>query len=265
MIASAEMATPDPYHRRSMTETHPKKLTSRLPRRLLKTLVPKPVRQWRVRFTAARHRRRFRDLSVAESFERVYAEGWWGQNDDFDSGDGSDVARTDLYVTVIREFIEKRNIRSVIDLGCGDFRVGQRIVSPGMEYVGIDVVQALVNRNNKRFGAPQILFEQRDLIKDVLPKGELALLRQVLQHLSNAQIEIVLRNASHYPYLIVTEHLPVGDDVIPNVDKPHGPDIRMPERSGVFLESPPFSRNGVTLLEVPYAANQVLRTTLLEN
>jgi hypothetical protein len=233
-------------------------------RSVLKKLVPKRIRQARVRITAENQRRKFRHLSVEETFDRVYSEGWWGRGSAFDSGEGSANDFTDAYVELVRSFVNKHGIGSIVDLGCGDFRVGSRLVSPDLQYVGVDIVRGLIERNNAEFGSATVKFEQRDLTADKLPPGELGLLRQVLQHLSNRQIAEVLSNARCYRHLIVTEHIPLGDDVVRNVDKPHGPDIRMPERSGVFLESPPFSCMGQTLLEVPYAPQQILRSTLLE-
>lgn len=217
------------------------------------------------RFHAWRERRQFRDLDVQQTFERIYAEGWWGGEDDFDSGDGSVDPMSDRYVETVRDFIAERGVGSVADLGCGDFRVGRRLLSEGLDYVGVDVVTSLIERNRKLFAGENVRFEVLDLIADELPAAELGLIRQVLQHLSNSQIEALLENTSRYRYLIVTEHLPVGDDVVPNRDKPHGPDIRMPERSGVFLDQPPYSLATRQLLEVSYAEDQVLRTVLIEN
>lgn len=235
------------------------------PSRRLRRLVPKRVRRLRGRLRAELQRRQFRGLGVEETFDRVYAERWWGDGPGFDSGEGSGEALATPYVQRIRDFIESRGIRSVVDLGCGDFRVGRQLISPDLDYVGVDVVGDLVKRNQRTFGAEKVRFEHRDLIGGELPGAELALLRQVLQHLSNDEIQTVLDNTRRYRYVIITEHVPVGDDVRPNVDKPHGPDIRMPERSGVFVDEPPFSLPVDHLFDVRFTEDQVLRTVLLEN
>jgi hypothetical protein len=88
-------------------------------------------------------------------------------------------------------------------------------------------------------------------------------LRQVLQHLSNQEIERVLANCRRYRWLIVTEHLPAATDVVPNLDKPHGPDTRVYDRSGVFLEAPPFDLPVRILLEVPISPGETLRSVLV--
>ncbi|NNJ92659.1 MAG: SAM-dependent methyltransferase, partial [Gammaproteobacteria bacterium] len=69
------------------------------------------------------------------------------------------------------------------------------------------------------------------------------LIRQVFQHLENNEIKAVLKQASHYPYIIVTEHLPEGT-FIPNKNKPTGPDSRLRMKSGIDITVAPFSFSG---------------------
>jgi hypothetical protein len=87
----------------------------------------------------------------------------------------------------------------------------------------------------------------------------------VLQHLSNAEISRVLGNCRHYSLILVTEHLPIGCDIIPNKDKPHGPDTRLCDASGVFLGEPPFSLAIEIMLELPFDCGGVLRTVLIHD
>jgi SAM-dependent methyltransferase len=219
---------------------------------------------WR-RIVLVRRRRTFRGLDTREAFERIYAENLWGGvPGEFRSGSGSSDEVSGPYVACVRRFIEERGITRVADLGCGDFQVGRRLLAPGLRYVGVDVVRPLIERNEALFGRDGVGFEARDLARDPLPDADLALLRQVLQHLSNAEISLVLKNTEKYPYLLVTEHLPTGTDVRPNLDHPHGPDTRLYDRSGVFLDLPPFSLRTKVLLETQIKPDEVLRTVLVE-
>ena len=162
-------------------------------------------------------------------------------------------------------FVQKHQIKRVVDLGCGDFRVGRQIARPEISYVGVDVVPDLVRHNQKTFGANAIRFQLGDLTAGELPDGDLCLVRQVLQHLSNKEIVTAIERCEKYRYLIVTEHIPTSGKVKPNRDKPHGPDIRLYWNSGVFLDKPPFSRSTTKLLEVPVDKWSVLRTSLIEH
>ncbi len=244
---------------------------------LLKTLLApiagleaiRPLRMWyRRNYTLPRTHRRYANMNAAEVFSEVYAQKEWGehtQSDKFNSGSGSDAAQTSEYCELVNDFVEEHQIERVVDLGCGDFRVGRQIARPEISYVGVDVVPDLINHNQKTFGADAIRFQLGDLTAGELPDGDLCLVRQVLQHLSNKEIVRAIERCEKYRYLIVTEHIPTGRKVKPNRDKPHGPDIRLFWNSGVFLDKPPFSRNSTILLEVPVDDWSVLRTSLIEH
>jgi hypothetical protein len=65
---------------------------------------------------------------MREIFSEIYETAQWGgKRGDFCSGRGSDPRVAAAYCSTIREFIVEHGIRSVVDLGCGDFEVGSRI------------------------------------------------------------------------------------------------------------------------------------------
>jgi SAM-dependent methyltransferase len=208
----------------------------------------------------------YRRLSVSEAFAAIYRSQAWGSLEDrpFCSGEGS--IREEAvgpYCAMIRDFIAVNNIRRVVDLGCGDFGVGSRLIGPAVHYVGVDVVPELIHYNQEHFATPGVEFRCMNIIDDELPRGDLCLVRQVLQHLSNAQILQTLRSLRRYRYVIATEHVYAGADLRRNRDKPHGPGTRIPRRSGVFLESSPFNCPAKLVLEVPLADNQILRSVVI--
>jgi SAM-dependent methyltransferase len=208
----------------------------------------------------------YKRLSVSEAFSAIYRSHAWGSIEDrpFCSGDGS--IREEAvgpYCVMIREFITANNIRRVVDLGCGDFAVGSRFTGPSVDYVGIDVVPDLIRYNQEHFAAPGVEFRCMNIIEDELPQGDLCLVRQVLQHLSNAQIQQTLRSLRLYRYVIATEHVYAGAGLRRNRDKPQGPGTRIPRRSGVFLESSPFNCPAKLVLEVGLADNQILRSVVI--
>jgi SAM-dependent methyltransferase len=222
------------------------------------------LRRGRVKLQALRYRR----LSPQETFERIYASRAWGTGggNPFDSGTGSTDQFTRAYVDTITAYSEDRRLSTIVDLGCGDFRVGSHLIkSANVDYIGVDVVRPLIEHHNKAFSDSRTRFLCLDIISDPLPAGDLYLIRQVLQHLSNAQITKILHKLASQ-HVIVTEHIPVGQPVHPNRDKATGPDIRLYSCSGVYLEFPPFNRQLETLLEVPAPFNgraAIIRTSLL--
>ena len=190
---------------------------------------------------------------------------------DFHSGPGSTGAAAALYAERIGAFIADNGIRSVTDLGCGDFRVASQFVDESIDYIGVDIVKALVDRNRIQFGATNIRFKCMDIVTDELPDGELCLMREVLQHLSNNQIQQTLGKLDKFRYVIYSDYQPCRSSAcVPNKDIAHGQDTRIWRDSAVFLEEPPFCRKVELMLEVPSAqqlrsAGECIRTNLMVN
>lgn len=205
-------------------------------------------------------------------FSRTYTQTGAGGGQEaagaFNSGSGSDSGPSQPYVDTIRKYILESGANSVVDLGCGDFRVGSRIVAGlGIRYTGVDIARPLIAHLSATAAGPTIDFQCLNIVDDPLPQGDLYLIRQVLQHLSNQQISTILRKLKGAA-VIVTEHIPTGRGAKWNKDKVAGPDIRLFRTSGVFLEHPPFSLQLETLLEVPQPFNGVdaiLRTSLIRS
>jgi SAM-dependent methyltransferase len=220
------------------------------------TIVNRIMRIKRKRDTVMNTRR-----STEEVFTEIYAKNKWGGSEgEFCSGSGtSDHVAADRYVQVLAKVLADQpggKLR-IVDLGCGDFRIGKRIAPLVDHYTGIDVVRSLVNYNRSTFGSEKVYFDCLDIITDPLPRADLCLVRQVLQHLSNTQILSVLRKLRNYPFVIITEHYPADDPlVVPNIDKVHGADIRVYDNSAVYLSEPPFNIPAEELqliLEIPAA------------
>lgn len=232
----------------------------------IKALVTRPLLAADARLNAVRVRSFYRRLSVREVFAEIYRSGAWGSHHDarFFSGDGS--IREDMagpYCDHVEAFIRANDIRTIVDLGCGDFIVGSRLLNPQRHYTAIDIVPDLIEENRRRYVGLPVTFLCRDIISDELPDADLCLVRQVLQHLSNAEIQRILPKLAKYKYALIAEHVYTGRGLRPNLDKPHGPGTRIPRRSGVFLECPPFRSNTTTLFEIPIAKDEVLRASLI--
>jgi SAM-dependent methyltransferase len=223
----------------------------------LKDMAPPTVRRLSRHMKAFLRNWRNRHLSAREVFTRVYAEKMWGAaQDDFYSGPGSNPETAKPYADFVRGFIAENSIQSVVDLGCGDFRVGQMVATAGLSYTGIDVVQSLVDSNNRRFGSESVRFECLDIANDVLPSGELCLIREVFQHISNAQIKATLARLGSYKYVLLTDVQPEnGRGYKYNRDKVHGDSSRSVHRSYLRFDAPPFDMKGVKVVfetDAPY-------------
>jgi SAM-dependent methyltransferase len=184
-----------------------------------------------------------KDKDVSSTFTSIYENKRWGVKGDerFNSGTGSDDLISNRFINFTQEYIQENNITSIVDLGCGDFRVGSQYITPQVtKYIGVDVVDSLIEHHQNEFGNDVISFQCLDIINDELPKGELCIIRQVLQHLSNDQVQQILIKLRAYKYVLVCDHVP-GGEFTANIDKKHGEDIRLKDNSGLVFNESPFN------------------------
>lgn len=240
----------------------------------IKRLLPQSVLRLKRSIQIAAIRRRFQHLTPTEVFTEIYRKRLWGSDAShpFCSGSGSRGRVAQEYVKFVSGFIFEHRIRSVVDLGCGDFFIGSQLASLVDSYVGVDVVPELIEYLSVKYGAPNIRFCCIDITTaEPLPAADLCLIRQVFQHLSNEQIARVLRKLDCYRFVLVTEHHPSPHrPFVPNKDKPHGPDTRLYDDSGVCLDQPPFNVAAREVLAVPaenclIADGEMIRTYLICN
>ncbi len=178
-----------------------------------------------------------------DAMQQVYEKNLWGSStSDFYSGDGSH--RSEIvapYVEALVKFLNAfESPVSVCDLGCGDFNVGKELVKYTKNYIAVDIVPELIERNKQEFKLADLEFQCLDIAEDELPIADCAIVRQVLQHISNDEIKQVVAKLSSYDYVIVTEHVPEGD-FVPNIDIISGQGTRLKKQSGINLLLPPFN------------------------
>lgn len=206
-----------------------------------------------------------------EVFDKIYKKNLWNEKrrklkkDKFYSGKGSENQYGVPYAKVILKFIQENKIETVVDLGCGDFKVASKFANKCKNYIGIDCVKDLIEYHKKRYNNEKIRFECLDITNDILPSGDLCLIRQVLQHLSNDEIKKVLENSKKYPYIIITEHLLNEVCKNPNMDKTRGMHTRLFFGSGVYLDKEPFNQKIEKIYEIPYDNKSHLEMILIRN
>jgi SAM-dependent methyltransferase len=210
----------------------------------------------------------FEDRPLGEVFAEIYKHNMWGRGDgQFYSGPGSDSRVTAPYVAAVRSFIADHAVRSIVDVGCGDFRVGAQLIPAGVRYHGVDVVPALIRHNTATHGSDGVMFSCLDATSEELPDGDLCLIREVFQHLSNDEIERALKRSRKFSYVIVTERIALPDLMTaPNIEHQHGPNTRSDSRSGVVLDAPPFAENvEAVLTDLDQGDGTILRSVVIDN
>ena len=178
-----------------------------------------------------------------DAMDQVYKLKLWGSNSsDFYSGEGSHLPEIiNPYIDKVTSFLKSFEKPLIVcDLGCGDFNIGKELVPFTEKYFAIDIVQDLIEYNKVKFKTENLEFKCLDIAFDKLPNGDCAIIRQVLQHLSNREIEKIVNKLFDFKYVILTEHLPEGD-FVPNKDIISGQGIRLKLQSGVDVTSAPFN------------------------
>ena len=220
----------------------------------------------------------FRGKQNDEIFDEIYSRGVWGKDKDgvATSGTGShDLNIITPYIDQVKQILTDKQFSVIVDLGCGDFNVGHNFVKYCNNYIACDVSSVVLEANirGKQFNIENVEFRKLDLASDKLPEGDIAFVRQVLQHLSNADIHKFvskIKTSETYKYLLVTEHFPKLQNIKMNLDKPTGASTRVAINSGVELHSSPFNlkaKNISIILEVVEkndGVDTIIRSTLYE-
>lgn len=178
-----------------------------------------------------------------KAMEQVYEMKLWGSGaETFYSGDGSHAPEiVEPYQQVVISFLKSFITPiTVCDFGCGDFNIGKDFVKYTKHYKAVDIVAPLIEHNQQKYQTENLTFYCLDLAVDELPKGDCAIVRQVLQHLSNKEVQAILQKLQNFKYVILTEHIPV-DEFVPNQDIISGQGIRIKKQSGLDILKPPFS------------------------
>ncbi|MCP3683596.1 MAG: class I SAM-dependent methyltransferase [bacterium] len=196
--------------------------------------------------------------TAGEVFAEIYRKGKWGRvRGEFCSGSGSIAAEiVNPYVSMICQYLQAfGHEKTVVDLGCGDFEIGKRLIAYCSEYIGVDIVPDLIEKHQLAKYESNVKFLCLDIAEGQLPDGDICFLRQVLQHLSNDEIANILPKLQQYEVVFVTEHYPNDNpNIVPNKDMVHGSGIRNYNNSAVYLDKAPFNIPSSCLemvLEVP--------------
>ena len=239
----------------------------------LKFIIPDFILRYRIKLN---HKKKgFEKKSLKEIFSDIYKHNLWDNysesKNEFYSGTGSrNKEINEKYVNSLKVFFKSFEKKpTIVDLGCGDFFIGSQLTGFANKYIAVDVVDELINFNKKKYNNLNVDFQSLDITKDNLPIGDVVIVREVLQHLSNKNIKNVLdKIKTQYQYLIFTEALPNLKNFKANKDFLNGPDTRLSLLSGIILTKPPFNliiKKHKTLLEIyRKKENSILKTELYE-
>ncbi len=131
------------------------------------------------------------------AFRHIYLSNHWQNYFKLDlqksrSGPGSNLNYTSDMSRKLEKFFAEKNIKTILDIGCGDFIWMNLLLNKYYnydKYLGLDIVDELIKNNNLKYSNNKISFKTFDLVKDEIPNGfDIILIRDVFIHLKNEQI-----------------------------------------------------------------------------
>jgi hypothetical protein len=148
-------------------------------------------------------------LSPKESnvniFSNIYRNSIWGDGTLIPkSGIGSLPHYAEFYVNFVEKIISDYEIKSVVDVGHGDWKMWRDKSFENVNYYGVDVADGLSEEVTSKFGNPKRVFKQVDGVFDVLPASDLLICKDVLQHLPNEQVTNFLAICQNYKYIVLS-------------------------------------------------------------
>jgi len=153
-----------------------------------------------------------------EVFSNIYQNHVWGSGDPGNprSGTGSNPDIAKPYVGFVSNAIHSLDISSVLDVGCGDWEMWRDYKFENTNYTGVDVVEELIKLNTEKHSNGNRTFILSSLTAS-LQNFELLLCKDVLQHLSNRDMDYLLLQLSKFKYLIF-QNDSCSDDSRNNLD-----------------------------------------------
>lgn len=191
-------------------------------------------------------------------FSYIYKNKIWGENNKGEgfSGPGSSIEETAPYREFLQRFLAEQQIKSVVDVGCGDWTFSHTIDWSGIDYKGFDVVEDVIKKNIQTYGSPNIHFEMKNGAEEgALPKADLLICKEVLQHLPYDDIHNFLKNLDGYKYCLIT------NDVNPFSSTTTNHDIVRGSYRCLDLQATPFNVEAEVVLTYP--ARPFLKQVLL--
>ncbi len=121
--------------------------------------------------------------NITDIFTNIYNKNLWGVHK---SGFGNTFDYTVKYRELLKSFIHDNNIKTVLDVGSGVWEFKHNEFD-NTNYIGLDCVANIV-KDNEQYVNENIKFIHGDIFNMELDKYDLVIVKDVLQHLSFANI-----------------------------------------------------------------------------
>lgn len=191
-----------------------------------------------------------------QAFETIYEKDEWGAG----SGPRSHPYFTIEYRAFLQRFLALNDVRSVVDIGCGDWQFSRFIDFGAASYLGLDVVRSVVERNRAVYGSSRIRFDLMPDRLDDVHSGDLVIIKDVLQHLPDPDVfEIMNKIVPRFKFALITNSYE-KIDTARNIDLSHHGAFRC-----LDLKAEPYSVTGAYVFEYWAQPWERIRTLLIQS
>jgi len=171
-------------------------------------------------------------------FSKIYKEDLWQGG----SGAGSKLENVKEYVDILQKYIDKPEVKTVLDLGCGDWQFSKFLDLSSVLYLGVDVVDSVIDSNIHLYSASNIDFISRDITTYELPQVDLIICKDVLQHLCNKDVvSVLVKIIKSSKFALITNDF--------NSESTDNKDIENGDYRCLDLTLSPFFLDVITILE----------------
>lgn len=207
-------------------------------KKIIKNKFPKLVDIYRKYYSTPLHKhkikKKYGSKKNKDIFSEIYEQNLWS-NTFSRSGNGSTLEQTEVLRQELNLIFDELNIKSMLDLPCGDFKWMQKTNLGNINYLGGDIVDKIIEENNTKYSRNSIQFKVIDIVNDNLPKVDLIFCRDLLVHLSFSDtfkaIENIKKSGSKY----------LATTTFPNIKK--NEDIVSGDWRTINIEIDPFNLN----------------------
>jgi hypothetical protein len=132
---------------------------------------------------------------MEDIFTNIYENKEWGKNENINysgsSGTGSGIEYNKEYIEIVKNVINHYKIKNIVDLGCGDFRIGRLLFDDmNVLYTGYDAYKKIIDYHITQYQEPKYTFKHLDFYtnKESIIEGDMCILKDVIQHWTTEEI-----------------------------------------------------------------------------
>ena len=125
--------------------------------------------------------RRMTRRGMKNIFSDIYQHNEWGSLESI-SGVGSSLEQTEGVRLSLPLVFKEYGVKKLLDAPCGDFHWMETIDLNGIQYIGGDIVEAIINDNQANHRNTTHRFILLDITSDALAQADMMLCRDCLIH-----------------------------------------------------------------------------------